>query len=74
MKVVLPNDVAAIKKAVDDGHTVYDGDPPYEVRKDHLGQYFIVCSLNNYSIGLHGMKDTPYEHELNGNGPFWYEA
>lgn len=40
-----------IKEAVLAGHTVYHHNPAYEV-KHHNGDFNIVCSLNQYTIGL----------------------
>ena len=31
-----------------------------------LGQYLIVCIINNHAIGLHGVKGSKYENVLNG--------
>lgn len=58
--------IAEIKKAVDDGKEVYCDNDSYRVLKDGIGQYLIVCSMNNYCIGLHGMEGTKYENQLNG--------
>ena len=41
-----------IKKAVDEGKTVKWANKLYDVIKDNIGQYFIVCSSNQYTIGL----------------------
>ena len=41
-----------IKKAVDEGKHVKWGNRLYDVVKDNLGQYFIICNRNNYAIGL----------------------
>jgi len=41
-----------IKNAVSAGQKVYWSNLAYEVQKDRLGQYHIVCTLNNNCIGL----------------------
>lgn len=41
-----------IKAAVDAGKTVHSVNSLYTVIKDKLGRYLIVCSYNNYCIGL----------------------
>lgn len=41
-----------IKDAVDAGNNVYWANMAYRVISDNLGQYFIVCSLNDNAIGL----------------------
>ena len=41
-----------IKAAVERGETVHVGNDAYEVVKDKLGQWLIVCRLNGYTIGL----------------------
>ena len=41
-----------IKKAVDEGKHVKWSNKLYDVVKDNLGQYFIICNRNNYAIGL----------------------
>ena len=58
--------IQQIKQAVDSGLSVKSGNDLYDVTKDTLGQYLIVCSSNNYTIGLHGQKGTIHEHVLNG--------
>lgn len=67
MKIQLPNDIKTIKAAVDTGHTVYQGNTAYEVRKDSLERYNIVCAHNDYCIGLHGLEGGRFEHKLNGS-------
>jgi hypothetical protein len=59
--------IEEIKAAVDAGVTVKCGNDAYNVIKDNIGQYLIVCTLNNYCIGLHGLENTQYERVLNGN-------
>lgn len=61
-----------IKKAVDEGKTVYSGNEAYTVVKDKLGQYLIKCSLNGYCVGLSGQEGTQYENKLNGTN-FYYK-
>jgi len=41
-----------IKKAVDEGKHVKWSNKLYDVVKDNLGQYLIICNRNNYAIGL----------------------
>ena len=41
-----------IKSAVDRGQSVKWGNKLYDVIKDSLGQYLIICSSNQYTIGL----------------------
>lgn len=41
-----------IKSAVESGKRVFCGNRSYEVIKDRIGQWLIVCSLNGYTIGL----------------------
>lgn len=41
-----------IKKAVDRGKSVKWANKLYDVIKDSLGQYLIICSSNQYTIGL----------------------
>jgi len=65
--------VQEIKKAVDEGKTVYSGNEAYTVIKDKVGQYLIICSLNNYCIGLSGLEGTQYENKLNGTN-FYYKV
>ena len=44
--------VHEIKKAVDDGETVYWASTAYRVIKDKIGQYLILCDINDNCIGL----------------------
>lgn len=60
------NTIAEIKQAVDNGDKVYCGNDLYQVIKDSIGQYLILCASTNYCIGLHGMKGTKHENALNG--------
>lgn len=41
-----------IKNALANGLKVYHGNKNYEVIQDKIGQYLIVCSLTDYTIGL----------------------
>jgi len=41
-----------IKQAVMDGHTVYWANKAYKVVRDNNDHWYIVCSLNDYAIGL----------------------
>jgi hypothetical protein len=41
-----------IKAAVESGRRVFQHNRLYEVIKDNLGQWLIVCASNNYTIGL----------------------
>jgi hypothetical protein len=48
-----------IKQAIAEGRKVYHGSKNYEVIRDNIGQYLIVCSFNGYTIGLtHSDKQT----------------
>ena len=58
--------IPEIKGAVDGGKRVFCGNELYEVVKDGIGQYLIVCHANQYCVGLHGAEGTKYESELNG--------
>lgn len=61
-----------IKAAVDEGKIVKWVNNAYQVIKDNLGQYLIICHLNNSCIGLHGLKGTKYENVLNGREDGFY--
>jgi len=41
-----------IKAAVEAGKAVHWSNDAYKVVKDKLGQWLIVCTLNDYTIGL----------------------
>lgn len=41
-----------IKQAVEEGKTVCWATPAYRVIRDSIGQYLIVCLLNEHCIGL----------------------
>lgn len=44
--------LSEIKTALSKGKRVYHHNPAYEVKRDNIGQYLIICSLNDYTIGL----------------------
>ena len=44
--------ISEIKQAVNDGKTVCWARNHYRVIKDSIGQFLIVCTLNNDCIGL----------------------
>ena len=56
-----------IKKAVDEGKTVFADTESYIVIKDNKEQYLIKCLLNNWYCGLHGLEGTTSENKLNAN-------
>jgi hypothetical protein len=59
--------IKQIKEAVDKGLIVKCGNDLYNVIKSKdTGEYLIVCSVNNYTVGLHGQEGTKYEKKLNG--------
>ena len=60
-----------IKSAVDQGKTVFSDTKAYSVVKK-WSEYYIVCSINGYTTGLHGMAGTEYERQLNGT-KFWHD-
>lgn len=64
--------IQQIKKAIDDGLTVKWCNANYDVIKDSIGQYLIVCRLNGYTIGLHGQKGSSYENVLNADESGFY--
>ena len=64
--------IKEIKKAVDEGQKVCWSNPAYDVIKDDIGQYLIKCNLNGHCIGLHGLKGTKYENQLNGKEEDFY--
>jgi hypothetical protein len=41
-----------IKRAIADGKKVYWTNLGYEVIKDSLGEYLVICHSNNHCIGL----------------------
>jgi hypothetical protein len=64
--------IEQIKKAVDEGKTVYAENESYQVVKDTHNQYMIKCENYHY-VGLHGMEGTEYENVLNANKFFTKE-
>lgn len=44
--------LSEIKTALSEGKRVYHHNPAYEVKRDNIGQYLIICSINDYTIGL----------------------
>lgn len=52
-----------IKKAVNEGKTVCWATPAYRVIKDSIGQYHIICLLNNQYIGLTWRDDVTLNGE-----------
>lgn len=59
MKKVELKTITEIKAAVEAGKVVYDGGPSYKVIKDSKGQWLIYCTLNGYTVGLHGIAGGP---------------
>ena len=47
-----------IKKAVENGKTVFCGNENYHVIKDNIGQWLILCPSNGYCIGLTWLDGT----------------
>lgn len=41
-----------IKQAIEEGKKVHWANRAYDVIKDSVGQYLIICNLNGYCIGL----------------------
>ncbi len=64
--------ISEIKQAVDAGLPVKWASGAYDVIRDKLGQYLIVCNLNYHTIGLHGRRGTPHENVLNGEEGDFY--
>jgi hypothetical protein len=44
--------LSEIKTALSENKRVFHQSPGYEVKRDNIGQYLIICSLNDYTIGL----------------------
>jgi hypothetical protein len=44
--------IGEIKKAVNEGKSVFKGNEAYQVIKDSKGQWLIYCHLNGYCVGL----------------------
>ena len=63
--------IEEIKKAVDEGKTVFADTKAYQVIKNKEN-YYIVCAFNNSTVGLHGLENTKYADKLNGKA-FWTE-
>jgi len=59
-----------IKKAVDEGKPVKWGNKQYDVIKDDIGQYMIICRTNYHTIGLTWKDGTT----LNGRPSEFYVA
>ena len=55
-----------IKKAVDEGKTVFADTESYIVVKSK-DYYSIKCLLNNWYCGLHGLEGTTSANKLNAN-------
>lgn len=55
-----------IKKAVDEGKTVFADTENYIVVKSR-DYYSIKCLLNNWYCGLHGLEGTKSANKLNAN-------
>lgn len=51
MKELKLDNAIEIRLAIDKGYKVYCGNPMYEVIKDKIGQYLIVCKTG-YCVGL----------------------
>lgn len=64
--------IEEIKQAVDDGLSVKYARDTYDVIKDRLNRYLIVCRVNNNAIGLHGQIGSPFHNELNGQESLFY--
>jgi len=58
-----------IKSAVDQGRKVYWKNSAYEVIKDTLGQYLIMCKMSQAAIGLTWRDGVT----LNGKPEDFYE-
>jgi len=52
-----------IKRAIAEGERVYWSTDLYEVILDSIGQYLIVCKLNNHTIGLTWMDGVTMNGE-----------
>ena len=64
--------IEEIKQAVDNGQPVKYASDIYDVIKDRIGQYLIVCRVNENTIGLHGQVGTPFHDQLNGQEGLFY--
>tara|TARA_R100000808_G_C2063123_1_gene93697 strand:- start:51 stop:245 length:195 start_codon:yes stop_codon:yes gene_type:complete len=57
-----------IKKAINEGKKVYWHHEGYEVIKDSIGQWLIICHINDSCVGL-----THYDNKtLNGSAEHFY--
>ena len=61
--------LAEVKKAVDEGKTVFADTQAYRVIKER-GEYKIICLLKGFCVGLHGREGTKYADKMNGKR-FW---
>lgn len=52
--------IETVKMCVDNGLKVFNSSKAYEVKKDNLGQYLVICKHNNYTVGLEGMPQENY--------------
>lgn len=55
--------LAQIKAAIESGKRVFWSNRAYEVIKDNVGQWLIICHLNDHCIGLTWLDGTT----MNGN-------
>ena len=44
--------LSEIKSSVLNGETVCTGNTAYEVRHNDINGFYIICTINNYMIGL----------------------
>jgi len=72
-KIKIPDDIAEIKRIVNTGVTVYSSNDGYIVKRTNLEDYVITFIYNGYCIGLHGLKGSRYENQLNGSNFYYYE-
>ena len=58
--------IQIIKESLNDGKRVFmTPNKAYEVIRDRVGQYLVKCHINDHFVGLHGMKNTDCENEIN---------
>ncbi len=57
-----------IKTAIEEGKKVHWSNSLYDVIRDNIGQYLIICSSNKYCIGLTHTDGTT----MNGNEEDFY--
>ncbi len=57
-----------IKQAIEKGKSVKWANDSYNVIKDNIGQYLIICKQNNHAIGLTWADDKT----LNGKEKDFY--